>query len=101
MTREERLKYIKIQYEGIQIANKCFDDNIYMEWKNKYNGNIPYSIIFQYIIDKLFIQDYESYEIYIIRKTFLDQLQHLIEQYTTYKTSLSLEIPYHTILKIE
>jgi hypothetical protein len=72
-----------------------------MEWKNKYNGKIPYPIITQYIRDKLFIKGYESYEIYIIRTTFLDQLMHLIEQYTTYKTSLSLEIPYCTILKIE
>lgn len=101
MTRKEKLRNIKIQYEGIQIANKCFSDNTYMEWKNKYNGNIPYSIITQYVNDKLFIKYYESYELYIIRKTFLDQLMDLIEQYTIYKTSLSLEIPYHTILKIE
>lgn len=104
MNREERLRYIELQNDGIQIANKCYNDNTYIEWKIKYNGNIPYSIIWQYVRDKFFIKElkeYDSYEFYIIVKTFIDQLQHLIEQNTNYKTRLSLEIPYHTILKIE
>lgn len=100
MNREERLKYIELQYEGIKIAKKCYNDNTYMEWKNKYDGNIPYPIIAQYIIDKLSINEYDRIEFSVIRKTFLDQLQHLIEQNTNYQTNRSLEIPY-CILKIE
>ena len=103
MNREDRLKYIELQYEGIKIADKCYNDNTYIEWKNNYNGMIPYSIISDYIRDNLNadkFDKYDRYEFTTIRKRFIDQLQHLIETNTNYQTRVGLDIPFCTILSI-
>ena len=100
MNREERLRYIEILNDGKKIADKCYNDNTYIEWKNNTNGNIPYSIISDYIKDNLSIDKYDRYEFNIIRKSFIDQLQHLIETNTNYQTRVGIDIPFCTILSI-
>lgn len=100
MKREHRLRYIEILNAGKQIADKCYSDNTYIKWKNDTNGNIPYSIISDYIKDNLSIDKYDRYEFNIIRKTFIDQLTHLIESNTNYQTRVSLDIPFCTTLSI-
>lgn len=93
-------KYNECVNFGTQIADKCYSDNIYIEWKNNTNGNIPYSIISDYIKDNLSIDKYDRYEFNTIRKSFIDQLTHLIESNTNYQTKVTIDIPFFTTLSI-
>lgn len=93
-------KYNECVNRGIQIADKCYNDNTYIEWKNNTNGNIPYSIISDYIKSNLNTNEYDRYEFNTIRKTFIDQLQHLIESNTNYQTKVTIDIPFFTTLSI-
>lgn len=93
-------KYNECVNLGTQIADKCYSDNTYIEWKNNTNGNIPYSIISDYIKDELNTDKFDRYEFNTIKKTFVKRLQHLIESNTNYQTKVTIDIPFCTTLSI-